>query len=195
MPFPETERFKKSVEEINGISASRLPKLISRIGQKCGTDDESPFTDEEKEKLCEVLELGPNSLQSVLETLELILRQAAYHNWKLSALMQHLNSANLEQERGEIVSQAWQKYGKEIIARLKKNNLSANQLEKVGWHLNLQVAQDSKSKMAEPNVVFQLECKDANGEANNMLLEFNHDELLEFYKKLETIQEQMDALS
>lgn len=61
------------------------------------------------------------------------------------------------------------------------------QLEKVAWHLNLQAAQGSKSKLAEPNAIFQFGLKDDSRQRNansNLVLEFNHNELLMFYNKV-----------
>jgi len=58
------------------------------------------------------------------------------------------------------------------------------------------MAQDVQSKMKMPNALFQLAVKDdSSGATENIKIEFTHDELYEFYNKLETIQRQLDSIS
>ncbi|XP_039272135.2 COMM domain-containing protein 10-like [Styela clava] len=196
MAFEESIRFSKGIDVLNSTEGSKLPKLASRVAQSIGTDNKTPFTDDEKYKLSEVLEINTDSVNHMLEAIKHIYERAAYHSWKPAILSEQLSSLGMDEERSGMLSQGWQKYGRDIVSRLKKKTLTANQLDRVDWHLNLQVAQGSKSKITEPNVVLQLNVNDPSEKgSHDVLMEFNHEELLAFYNKLETIQEQMDALS
>nr|XP_044989871.1 COMM domain-containing protein 10 isoform X5 [Jaculus jaculus] len=70
------------------------------------------------------------------------------------------------------------------------------QLETVGWQLNLQMAHSAQAKLKTPQAVLQLGV--SNEDSKNLekiCMEFTHKELFDFYNKLETIQAQLDSLT
>ncbi|XP_071997132.1 COMM domain-containing protein 10 isoform X7 [Engystomops pustulosus] len=83
------------------------------------------------------------------------------------------------------------------------------QLETTAWQLNLQMAQSTQAKMKSPQAVLELgvstedtktwhlavATKEIFNNLEKIFVEFNHQELLEFYNKLETIQAQLDSLT
>ena len=59
------------------------------------------------------------------------------------------------------------------------------QLQSVDWDMNLQLAQASKTQMKETNALFHLNLSNSDtGKTEKLLLEFNHEELLDFYNKV-----------
>nr|XP_043881993.1 COMM domain-containing protein 10 [Solea senegalensis] len=192
----ETRSIKEAVTFINAIDVNKLSRLISRIIQKLHLKGERTFSEDEEQKLQAALSLDKESLTLVLETAAFILEQAVYHNVKPAALQQQLEAVHLSSDKAEVFSQMWATAGPELVEKLKHNIFSSKKLEYVGWQLNLQMAQSSQSTLKSPSAVLQLGLGKEDSEVQeNVFLEFNHQELLEFYDKLEIIQGQLDSLT
>uniref|UniRef100_H2Z3L1 COMM domain-containing protein n=1 Tax=Ciona savignyi TaxID=51511 RepID=H2Z3L1_CIOSA len=194
--FTETPRFSKSVQLINGLEIGRFQKLLVRIIQNLHNKHQASFSEDEKTKLVPALELIMSELSLVLETLTFIFQQAAYHAMKPTVLISQLEAVKMVTEKCEVISEVWTTYGRAAVEKLKKHSFAPKQLQSVDWHLNLQLAQDTKSNMKEPNAIFQLNVGSSDDQQiNPILLELNHSQLFNLYSKLETIQSQLDSLS
>ncbi|XP_071793859.1 COMM domain-containing protein 10-like [Asterias amurensis] len=194
--FTKTASIKKAVELINNIDAAKFPRLLSRILQKLHLRDEHSFSEEEQEKLQVALGLEGNDLQLVLETTAFILEQAAYHIAKPTVLAQQLQTLGLEEDKVSVFVKAWTSSGKGVVENLRQRTLAPNQLEGVNWRLNLQMGQASQTKMKIPNAMFEMVVAGSDPDQKEKIrMEFSHDELFEFYNKLEAIQGQLDSMS
>ncbi|XP_041643891.1 COMM domain-containing protein 10 isoform X2 [Cheilinus undulatus] len=192
----ETQSIKEAVTFINAIDVNKFSRLISRIIQKLHLKGERTFSEEEEQKLQTALSLDKQSLDLVLETAAFILEQAVYHNVKPAALQQQLEAVHLNPDKAEMFSQTWATAGPELVEKLKHNIFAPKKLEYVGWQLNLQMAQSSQAKLKSPNAVLQLGLRGEDSEVQeNVFVDFNHQELLEFYNKLEIVQGQLDSLT
>lgn len=192
----ETQSIKQAVLLINGLDTTKFPRLLSRILQKLHLKDEHSFNEEEREKLQAALSLEKYELRLVLETVSFILEQAAYYNVKPTALQQQLENIHLNQEKAEAFSQAWTNMGQDFIEKLRQNTFAPKRLEKIGWCFNLEMGQSLQAKMKSPHAVLELGITSEDSEnTENIFVEFNHGELLDFYNKLETIQAQLDSLT
>ncbi|XP_073322545.1 COMM domain-containing protein 10 [Pagrus major] len=192
----ETQSIKEAVTFINAIDANKFSRLISRIIQKLHLKGERTFSEEEEEKLQAALSLDKQALNLVLETAAFILEQAVYHNMKPASLQQQLETVHLNPEKAEMFSQAWASAGPELVEKLKHNVFAPKKLEYVGWQLNLQMAQSSQARLKSPSAVLQLGLRREESEVQeNVFVDFNHQELLEFYNKLEIVQGQLDSLT
>ncbi|XP_070689405.1 COMM domain-containing protein 10 [Pempheris klunzingeri] len=192
----ETQSIKEAVTFINAIDVNKFSRLISRIIQKLHLKGERTFSEEEEEKLQAALSLEKQALHLVLETSAFILEQAVYHNVKPASLQQQLEAVHLNPDKAEMFSQTWATAGPELVERLKHNIFAPKKLEFVGWQLNLQMAQSSKARLKSPSAVLQLGLRSEDSEVQeNVFVEFNHQELLEFYNKLEIVQGQLDSLT
>lgn len=192
----ETQSIKQAVLLINGLDTTKFPRLLSRILQKLHLKDEHSFNEEEREKLQAALSLEKYELRLVLETVSFILEQAAYYNVKPTALQQQLENIHLNQEKAEAFSQAWTNMGQDFIEKLRQNAFAPKRLEKIGWCFNLEMGQSLQAKMKSPHAVLELGITSEDSEnTENIFVEFNHGELLDFYNKLETIQAQLDSLT
>ncbi|KAK7116209.1 COMM domain-containing protein 10-like isoform X2 [Littorina saxatilis] len=194
--FTATANIKKAVALINDLATAKFPLLLSRILQKIHIKEERTFSDEEEEKLQAALGMGGADLELVIETLEFVLQQAAYHAAKPQVLSQQLQQLELDDDKVKPIVEAWASNAKETISKLRQRTVHPKQLEEVNWRLNLQLAQASKLKMKEPNAMFEFGVRDENsGEKEKIRMEFTHDELYGFYNQLEAIQKQLDSLS
>ncbi|KAK3799074.1 hypothetical protein RRG08_051355 [Elysia crispata] len=194
--FTASASIKKAVMLINDMDVNRFPLLLSRILQKLHLKEERTFSEEEEEKLQTAFGFSSNDLDLVLETLEFILQQAAYHTAKPAVLGEQLKQLEMNDDKVEKIVEAWTNGARNLVQKLKERTVHPNQLEEVKWRLNLQMAQASQSKVKRPNALFQLSVRDdSSGKKENIRLEFTHEELYEFYNQLETIQKQLDSLS
>ncbi|XP_029366579.1 COMM domain-containing protein 10 [Echeneis naucrates] len=192
----ETQSIKEAVTLINAIDGNKFSRLISRIIQKLHLKGERTFSEEEEQKLQAALSLDKQALNLVLETVAFILEQAVYHNVKPASLQQQLEMVHLNPDKAEVFCQTWATAGPELVEKLKQNIFSPNKLEYVGWQFNLQMAQSAQAKLKSPSAVLQLGLHNEGTEVQkNVFVEFNHQELLEFYNKLEVIQGQLDSLT
>ncbi|KAM8759700.1 COMM domain-containing protein 10 [Acanthopagrus schlegelii] len=192
----ETQSIKEAVTFINAIDANKFSRLISRIIQKLHLKGERTFSEDEEQKLQVALSLDKQALNLVLETAAFILEQAVYHNMKPASLQQQLETVHLNPEKAEMFSQAWASAGPELVEKLKHNVFAPKKLEYVGWQLNLQMARSSQARLKSPSAVLQLGLRSEESEVQeNVFVDFNHQELLEFYNKLEIVQGQLDSLT
>ncbi|XP_051279013.1 COMM domain-containing protein 10 isoform X2 [Dicentrarchus labrax] len=192
----ETQSIKEAVTFINAIDVNKFSRLISRIIQKLHLKGERTFSEEEEQKLQAALSLDKQALSLVLETAAFILEQAVYHNVKPASLQQQLEAVRLDPDKAEMFSQTWATAGPELVDRLKHSVFAPKKLEYVGWQLNLQMAQSSQARLKSPSAVLQLGLRSEDSEVQeNVFVDFNHQELLEFYNKLEIVQGQLDSLT
>lgn len=187
---------KKAVSLINTIDIGRFPRLLTRILQKLHLKNENSFSGEEEEKLQAAFSLERQDLHLVLETISFILEQAVYHNMKPVALQQQLENIHLSPDKAEAFVNAWSSMGPEVVEKFRQRILAPHKLETVGWQLNLQMAHSTQSKLKSPRAVLQLGVSNEDSKSlEKVLVEFSHEELFDFYNKLETIQAQLDSLT
>ncbi|XP_036383075.1 COMM domain-containing protein 10 [Megalops cyprinoides] len=192
----ETQSIKEAVTYINAIDLNKFSRLLSRILQKLHLKAERSFSEEEEEKLQSALSLEKKALNLVLETVSFILEQAVYHNVKPVSLKQQLENIHLHPDKAEAFSQAWALAGPDTIEKFRQRIFAPKKLEHVGWQLNLQMGQSMQAKLKAPHAVLELGVGGEDGEhAEKLFVEFSHQELLEFYNKLEMVQAQLDSLT
>ncbi|XP_063050382.1 COMM domain-containing protein 10 [Engraulis encrasicolus] len=192
----ETQSIKEAMGHISTIDINKFSRLLSRIMQKLHLKTERPFSEEEEEKLQSALALEKPALTLVLETISFILEQAVYHNTKPAALKQQLEAVGMDSDKADTLCQAWSSGGPEIIERIRERIFSPKKLEHVGWQMSLQMGQSDQAKLKAPHAVLDLGLQNEDTEEReNLQVEFNHQQLLEFYHKLETIQAQLDSLT
>lgn len=192
----ETQSIQEAVTFINEIDVNKFSRLITRIIQKLHLKGERTFSEEEEQKLQSAFSLDKQALSLVLETAAFILEQAVYHNVKPASLQQQLEAIHLNPDKAEVFSHTWATAGPELVERLKHNIFTPKKLEYVGWQLNLHMAQSSQARLKSPSAVLQLGLRSEESEAQeNIFVDFNHQELLDFYNKLEIMQGQLDSLT
>ncbi|UYV75658.1 COMMD10 [Cordylochernes scorpioides] len=96
--FSNTPQLRQAVGLINNLDDDKFPLLLLRILQKLHLKGES-FTSEEESKLRSSLDLEPDQLVAVLNTLTYFLQQAAFHLAKPGMLAQSLAQIDLSPEK------------------------------------------------------------------------------------------------
>nr|KAF6365999.1 COMM domain containing 10 [Pipistrellus kuhlii] len=109
----------------------------------------------------------------------------------------HLKAENsFSEEEEEKLQAAFSLEKKDLHLVLETISFILEQLETVGWQLNLQMAHSAQAKLKSPQAVLQLGVSNEDSKSlEKVLVEFNHKELFDFYNKLETIQAQLDSLT
>ncbi|KAJ9578575.1 hypothetical protein L9F63_005203 [Diploptera punctata] len=195
-----TPRLQKAVKIMNDLDTSKFPLLLSRITQamQVGKTSEKAFTNEEEEKLQVSLGLEKQDLKLLMESATFIIEQAAYYLTKPAVLKHHLlDLLKLHEDKADAFTNIWTSSAKGIIEHLRQKSLFPKQLEDVSWSLNLHTATEAQTKRVIPKAVFQFGVKSdecMQDKSENVTIEFNHEELYEFYKCFEKIQCQLDEL-
>nr|KAF6489129.1 COMM domain containing 10 [Molossus molossus] len=109
----------------------------------------------------------------------------------------HLKAENsFSEEEEEKLQAAFSLEKQDLHLVLETISFILEQLETVGWQLNLQMAHSAQAKLKSPQAVLQLGVSNEDSKSlEKVLVEFSHKELFEFYNKLETIQAQLDSLT
>ncbi|XP_064293822.1 COMM domain-containing protein 10 isoform X3 [Phalacrocorax carbo] len=117
----------------------------------------------------------------------------------LSRLLQKLHlkvESSFSEEEEEKLQIAFSLEKQDLHLVLETISFILEQLETIGWQLNLQMAESVQAKLKSPQAVLELGV--SNEDSKNLkkvFVEFSHQELFEFYNKLETIQAQLDSLT
>ncbi|XP_017324351.1 COMM domain-containing protein 10 [Ictalurus punctatus] len=193
----ETQSIRDAVTFINSIEVNKLSRLLSRILQKLHLKGERSFSEDEEQKLQTALALEKQALHLVLETSSFLLEQAVHHNIKPASLKQQLENIHIAPDKAEAFSQAWATAGSDVVEKMRQTIFAPKKLEHIGWQLNLQMGQSSQAKQKEPHAVLDLGVREEDEleHLQKVHVEFSHQELLEFYNKLEMIQTQLDSLT
>lgn len=192
--FQATPSLKKAAALINNLENGKFARVLSRVVQKLHLKNAKVFTSEEEEKLQGALQLDPKELELVINTTTFILQQAAYHLAKPSLLKSQLAAIGLAEEKIQVLIQGWSSQGKATVEKLRSSTFYPKQLEEVNWRQNLTMAQTGRSKLKQPNALFEFVIKEGE-EREKVQVEFTHEELYAFYSKLESIQDQLDSLA
>uniref|UniRef100_A0A8C8W7Y2 COMM domain containing 10 n=1 Tax=Peromyscus maniculatus bairdii TaxID=230844 RepID=A0A8C8W7Y2_PERMB len=109
----------------------------------------------------------------------------------------HLKAeSSFSEEEEEKLQAAFSLEKQELHLVLETISFVLEQLETVGWQLNLQMAHSARAKLQSPQAVLQLGVSQEDAkDLEKVLVEFSHKELFDFYNKLETIQAQLDSLT
>uniref|UniRef100_A0A673HSS0 COMM domain-containing protein n=1 Tax=Sinocyclocheilus rhinocerous TaxID=307959 RepID=A0A673HSS0_9TELE len=180
---------KEAVTHINSIDSSKFSRLLSRILQKLHL----------KVSVCE------NDLVLILSLYECVIRckaedfslQAVYHNLKPASLRQQLENISVQPEKAEVFAQVWASAAPDVLQKIRLGIFAPNKLDLVGWQLNLQMATSARSRLKAPHAVLNLglRTEDDTERLQDVFVEFNHQDLLDFYNQMEMIQTQLDSLS
>ncbi|XP_065104120.1 COMM domain-containing protein 10 isoform X2 [Paramisgurnus dabryanus] len=192
----ETQSIKEAVVYINSIDNNKFSRLLSRVLQKLHLKAERSFSEEEEEKLQSALSLEKETLKLVLDTISFIFEQAVYHSVKPASLKQQLENISIVSDKAQAFSQIWAAAGPDELEKIRQRIFAPKTLAQVSWQLNLQMGRSGQSKLKAPHAVLDLGLRTEDGtELQDVFVEFDHQELLDFYNKMEEIQTQLDSLS
>ncbi|CAF1213046.1 unnamed protein product [Adineta ricciae] len=191
-----SSKIKACVSYINSLNEIKFKKLLQRIAEKTGRQNETIFTLDELNKLESAFEISADNIKQMIEVLEYMFLQSAYHLVKPQVLLNDLvNEQNFDENKAKLFVEQWSSSAKEIVERLKSTHIASHSLSDVRWTLDVGISQASKSKVKRPTAIYEFQLKNGQTqEIEKVQTEFNKDELYAFFEKLESIQSQLDAL-
>ncbi|CAF1030385.1 unnamed protein product [Adineta steineri] len=191
-----SSKIKTSIPHINSLDNAKFKKLVQRIADKTGRQNETIFTIDELNKLENAFGLSIDIIKQLIESIEYIFLQSAYHLIKPQILENDLiNEQNFDETKAKIFVEQWSTSAKEIVERLKSSHIASHSLSDVRWTLDVGISQASKSKVKRPTAIYEFQLKnEQTQQIENIQTEFNKEELYVFFEKLESIQSQLDAL-
>jgi len=196
--FGSNQKFKEAVQAINSIPTDKIPLILQRIIRKLHLKNEKPFTEAEEQQLQSAFSLSESQVQSALDGIAFIFEQAAYFGLNPQVLTSQLEKVGIVTQKLSAFETVWKQEAKELVIKLRGKSLAPFQLETVNWRLHLQVGQSNLFRLKEPSAVFEFgltSTSETTKQANERLtMEFTHEELEDFFQRLETIQEQLDNL-
>lgn len=192
----ETFQITKAIELINNIETDRFMLLIQRIVSKLHSTVEYSFKPEELEKLEKSFGLTNENINLVIDILEFIFLQAAYEIAKPAYLLTSLIKIKLSEEKSNCIVELWKENAKDILEKIRQNKTISNQrLKTIKWRLSLNLATDYKTKQKNPTALFDFNISSQIKGDQSVQVEFNKEQLYDFFSKLEQIQMQIDALN
>jgi len=172
---------------------------LTRILERIHSKDTAIFTQDEQLKLQSVLGINESVvMKGLIETLCVLWEQIVYHLLKPKVIVSQLVGLGVSQEKALLCAQIWATHGSLVCERFRdRSYLIANQqLVDVNCKLLLQTSHSSSGhlKTVLTQVDLVLAHDDTKQHKNNISIEFDHEQLSQFYNQLESIQTQIDQL-
>ncbi|CAM4863913.1 unnamed protein product [Rotaria socialis] len=182
-----SSKVKASIQHINATDNTKFRKLVQRVAEKAGRQNETIFTLDELMKLEKAFDLPIDNIKQMIETIEYMFLQSAYHLVKPQILENDLvNEQNFDENKAKIFVEQWSASAKEIVERLKSSHIASHSLSDIRWTLDVGITQASKSKVKRPTAIYEFQLKnEQTQQIENLQTEFNKDELYAFFEKIE----------
>ncbi|RXN28614.1 AP-3 complex subunit sigma-1 isoform X1 [Labeo rohita] len=187
----------RAVSAVKNMNLPEMPKNIN-IGDISIKVPNLPSFKYIKEAVIHINSIDSSKFSKLLSRiLQKLHLKAVYHNVKPPSLKQQLENIGVESEKAEVFSQVWASAGPDVVEKIRHGIFAPKKLDHVGWQLNLQMASSTRSKLKEPHAVLNLglRTEDDTEHLQDVFVEFNHQDLLDFYNQMEMIQTQLDSLS
>ncbi|KAJ9468807.1 COMM domain-containing protein 10 [Diplonema papillatum] len=196
----KTASLLSSVESLNGLSADRLTNFCSRILEHM-TDadrDAAVFTEQEEKTLAK--KLKREDVRHVVDAAMYIFEQFAYHSVAKDAVNDNLFGLGFSDDGAAAVAEAWSTSGKAYLAKVRSHSLGGPLvLTNVTYDSQLKVSDDVAGPVHEPNAILQLHLLETGATKNvakeKVSIRFNHDQLYDFFKQIDSIQTQIDGIA
>lgn len=184
---------------MNNVDGTKVNGILGRVCAALATGNTRTFSQEEEEKLSNSLGLNAEDTQYLIQTVTHIIQQAAHGLVRPGVLGEHLTACKVSEEKASLFVEQWSTNAKPIIDTLKQQSLSQKQLSDISWDLNIETASSTRSRQGRAISVLQLslatpETKGDTTQTEKVLLQFDHNQLYNFYDQLEKVQTQLDAL-
>jgi COMM domain containing 10 len=206
--FKFAKNFEQVAKVCNRIAVEKFPLLLSKLIKKLHVKGLRLFNDEERQQLQSIFDLNAKDLDLVLGGCCFIFEQAAFTSTGPEPLYTVLLNAGFDQAHGKVIGKVWAEEAPSFVDKLKNRNLGSPSLVDTDYHLNLTLGVNDLSRLQEPTAIFEFSVsdpskeisttsahRDVEGGVGKVSVEFGHNELYDFFEKLESVQRQLDRLS
>ncbi|GMI37170.1 hypothetical protein TeGR_g10320 [Tetraparma gracilis] len=197
--FPTSTRFQSACSLLNKIPVAKLSLVIKRVLLKISVKSATFFTDEELDKLSAQFSLTVPELNDCLSALHYSFSQCAYSSVSPENLAATLSAASLSTEHAEVMSASWGKEAAGVVKRIRDASAlgAPKVLTSTDWSLSIAMSSSDlkNTKQASARFELNLDRPNGGGDPECVTMELQHEELYDLFKKLEDVQESLDALS
>ena len=182
---------------MSSLRGSVLPQLLLCYLVPFSSQAQRIFTEAEEQQLTQLLGFAETDLHTVLDACAYIYEQAAYRSASGPALQAQLAASGLEDEQAAVIAAVWAERAAPYIAQLRDRSLGMpHVLTDVDWRLHLVMGQNRMAKTQELKSIFSLQLGNkAGASGDTVTVEFSEKALFSLYSQLESVQEQLDALT
>eukprot|EP00297_Palpitomonas_bilix_P018439 CAMPEP_0113908322 /NCGR_PEP_ID=MMETSP0780_2-20120614/26087_1 /TAXON_ID=652834 /ORGANISM="Palpitomonas bilix" /LENGTH=198 /DNA_ID=CAMNT_0000903717 /DNA_START=195 /DNA_END=791 /DNA_ORIENTATION=- /assembly_acc=CAM_ASM_000599 len=191
----QTSATRRLIELLNseGLPAgtlSSLLHLLSEVGQAAN------LSEQDKRGMAKRLKVTDSrEIDQLLSFCAYIFDRATYFSLSPAKLAAALVEAGLAEDKSQAFGEEWALMAKERIEKARSETLGApNKFASVNWTVGLTARTKDLTREKTPTALLQLNTQQGEAEKEKVTIEFNHDELYMFLKKLDTVQEQIDQL-
>lgn len=192
------------------MNPDKFPLVLQRVIRKLHLKSGKIFSEAEEAQLQALLSLNATNLHTVLEVCSYVFEQGAYHNAGVDKLGAQLKLAGVIDDSVEAFQRVWGSDGAAFMAALKERTLGGPLvLSSTKWQMGMQLGSTGAARAQATASLFEFslsnpddaaEAAAAGGGAEapvaeKFFVEFSHDQLYDFFMKMEKVQEQIDALS
>ena len=182
------------------MPASKLAQILKRLSSKIHLRESSYFTPSEVDSLSNSFGLTTLEMSDVLNASGYVLEQCMSLSLKEGALESTLLESKMDKEAVAAFKLVWMKEGKDMVKRMMEASDMGMPLimKHSEWTLAINVSNSGLKSTKEASATLDLELEEgagaAGGKGETLALEFSHAELYGFFRKLDTIQQQLDNL-
>lgn len=174
-----------------------ISTITSRHDPKTGM---AQFSPEELDQIKTLINFQAEELDIVMNCCSYIWDQAAFYNLSPEKLLNQLLSHNLAESKAQTFAAVWSNTRGGFITALKDKKFGTPLvLDDIDWALKLTTSSQSLAKTKQLNCSMSLSLVDASdnqgSKGKSVELEFTSQQLLNFFEKLEIIQQQLDSIS
>eukprot|EP01059_Diplonema_ambulator_P034384 TRINITY_DN7663_c1_g1_i1.p1 TRINITY_DN7663_c1_g1~~TRINITY_DN7663_c1_g1_i1.p1 ORF type:complete len:205 (+),score=31.07 TRINITY_DN7663_c1_g1_i1:146-760(+) len=194
----KTPTLLDSVNALCGLSVDRLSGFCSRVLEVMTEGGrEPPFTEQEEKSLAK--KLKRDNVQGVVHAVEYIFEQFAYHSVTKESMEAALLDIGMTEEGVQGVGEAWGVSGKAYLNKVRNHTIGGPLvLTNISYDSQLHVS-DVTGPKHEPNAILQLHLSELDGGSHvhdeTVSIRFNHEQLYDFFKQIDHIQEQIDGIA
>eukprot|EP01125_Pyxidicula_operculata_P020639 TRINITY_DN7668_c0_g1_i1.p1 TRINITY_DN7668_c0_g1~~TRINITY_DN7668_c0_g1_i1.p1 ORF type:complete len:180 (-),score=43.46 TRINITY_DN7668_c0_g1_i1:175-714(-) len=172
-----TKKFRETVRQINSLD---LGVFQTEVLEKLASDKDKEIPDQYRE---------------VSDLVKHISERAAQQQASIEKVVGELQQL-IDEDKLKNILRYYQLFSQKLLKKLDRSPVVPLHLDDVSWRLHLRLSDDRLSKLLSPTALFQFKLTGPDGTLkDNHLLEFDHENLYDFFNQLEDIQEQLDALS
>lgn len=180
-----------SLKLVEKIPPQQFVQLLRRLAISLNDREKTPFSDDEVTFLIEHFNFTPSSLDEMLSGCQYLLQQSACFSFTSDKLKQYIFDLGLGDEHIKCFCNVWLSEGEKIIESFKNRTISDYSLDSTKWTLNIGAYNKKDGYNRSTNAVLNLSVADKEP----ILVQFNHEQLTQFYKQIENIQQEIDKLT
>ena len=187
----ENSQLQESLKYANDMKPRQFAQMLRRLAIALKDRDNVPFSEEDVQILLEQFSLSPSELESLFSACQYVLQQAAAFSFTSEKIEIYATQCGLSEDISQCFSAVWDAEGEDLINALKQRTVTDDVLSSTSWRLNMKAAEKDQPPSKTPVMLLDLNVQGKEP----ITIQFNHEELSNFYEQIEQIQREVDRLT